>query len=120
MANDIILADGKYRLRRHDTGKMEALRHGEPWRDLVGDNLIGSLASAHDDMREALVKAAALLGAVYEWADRVEKAGGTTTLAGVAAAHAMLNSLKTQAPRVESLVLAPAHVAIASFEEVKP
>lgn len=37
------LEDGKYEIRRHDNGSMDALRHGEPWRDLTGDKLIGAM-----------------------------------------------------------------------------
>ena len=35
----IDLENGKYTVI-NDNGKMSALRYGEPWRDLVGDNLI--------------------------------------------------------------------------------
>ena len=32
--------DGKYTLILHDNYSMDALRYGEPWRDLTGDNLV--------------------------------------------------------------------------------
>ena len=32
-------ADGKYTVC-NDSGRVTALRHGEPWRDLTGDNLV--------------------------------------------------------------------------------
>lgn len=34
------LGGGKYTYIRYDQGGQEALRYGEPWRDLVGDNLV--------------------------------------------------------------------------------
>ncbi len=48
----IELDDGKYTYIRHDDGRQEALRYGEPWRDLVGDNLIGALASEIESLSE--------------------------------------------------------------------
>jgi hypothetical protein len=38
----------KYTLIRHDDGRMEALRYGEPWRELTGDHLIAEMAEALD------------------------------------------------------------------------
>lgn len=35
----ITLCDGKYTVI-NDKGKLTALRYGEPWRDLTGDNLV--------------------------------------------------------------------------------
>lgn len=35
----ITIADGKYTVQ-YDNGRLTALRYGEPWRDLTGDNLI--------------------------------------------------------------------------------
>lgn len=35
----IDIAEGKYTLL-FDKGEMQALRYGEPWRDITGDNLI--------------------------------------------------------------------------------
>jgi hypothetical protein len=65
---------------------------------------------------EALRSAAATIGAVYDWLERVEKAGGATSISGVAACHAMLKSLRKQAPRVESLVMAPARAALSPYD----
>lgn len=67
----------------------------------------------NDEMLAALKSAAATLGAIYEWVGRVEKAGGATSISGVAACHAMLTSLRKEAPRIEKLVMAPARAAIA-------
>lgn len=36
----IDLEDGKYTLLLHSDGRLEALRYGEPWRDLCGDKLV--------------------------------------------------------------------------------
>lgn len=49
----ISVADGKYTVVI-DGGKLSALRHGEPWRDLSGDNLIYWLAVELKAAREAL------------------------------------------------------------------
>lgn len=71
---------------------------------------------SEDDTKQLLAaatNAAAMLGAVYEWVDRVEKAGGTTCISGIASCHAMLTSLRKNAPRAETLVLAPIRAAIA-------
>lgn len=51
------LAGGKYTYRTDDTGRAEALRYGEPWRDLTGDRFISALASRAaiaDELLEAL------------------------------------------------------------------
>ena len=40
----IQLADGKYTYIRHEDYRQEALRYGEPWRDLVGDNFVWAMA----------------------------------------------------------------------------
>lgn len=44
MIERIELAEGKYTvLYDSDTGAIETLRYGEPWRDHVGDHLVGAL-----------------------------------------------------------------------------
>lgn len=60
----------------------------------------------------AAINALKLLDAVYAWTDRVEKAGGATSIGGVAECHAMLASLKKQRPRVEQLVAEPLRAAL--------
>lgn len=49
-----------------DDGKLSALRYGEPWRDLSGDNLVYWLAVELQAAREALaeVNAWAVCGAI--------------------------------------------------------
>lgn len=46
--------DGKYTLVRDSSGYMYALRHGEPWRDLTGDKLIGAMLSEIEELQAAL------------------------------------------------------------------
>jgi hypothetical protein len=65
---------------------------------------------------DAAKNAAAVIGAIYQWLERVEKAGGATSLEGVAACHAMLKSLRKNADRTETLVMAPLRDAIAKAE----
>ena len=65
-------------------------------------------------------KSAALtIGAIYEWLERVEKAGGATSISGVASCNAMLTSLRKNAPRVEASVMVPLRAAIAKAEATK-
>ena len=70
----------------------------------------------HDELLEAATNAAAMLGAVYQWLDRVEKSGGTRSISGVAACHAMLTSLRKNAARTETLVMEPLRAALAKAE----
>ncbi len=51
--------------------------------------------------------AAVTIEAIYQWVDRVEEAGGTTTLSGISACHAMLASLRMNKPRLDKLVMKP-------------
>lgn len=51
------VGDGKYAVVLHDNGAMEALRYGEPWRDLTGDKLVYCLASELQEARDALKRA---------------------------------------------------------------
>ena len=70
----------------------------------------------HDELFKAAMTAAVLIGAIYEWLDRVEKAGGATSIEGVAACHAMLTSLRKNAARTETLVMEPLRAALAKAE----
>lgn len=45
------LSEGKYTYILHDDGRQEALRYGEPWRDLVGDNLVFHLGSTIETLQ---------------------------------------------------------------------
>lgn len=68
------------------------------------------------DLLAAAKNAAATIMAIYEWLDRVEKAGGATSISGVAACNAMLTSLRKNAGRTETLIMAPLRKAIADTE----
>ncbi len=68
MTQRVELDGGKYTVIRENDGRMHALRYGEPWRDLVGDNLIYWL----------MVEIAVLNGAVMKaCGDDVEAAKAT-------------------------------------------
>ena len=53
----IDVADGKYTVI-YDNGRLTALRYGEPWRDINGDNLVYYLAV---ELRQARENVQALL-----------------------------------------------------------
>mgnify|MGYP003652295519 CR=1 FL=1 len=65
-----------------------------------------------DDLYKAAVNAAATISAIYEWLERVEKAGGAGSISGVASCHAMLTSLRKNAGRTDKLVMDPLRKAI--------
>ena len=71
-----------------------------------------------ENLIKAATNALAMIDAFYEWHDRVEKAGGTTCITGIAAAHAMHTSMKKQRPRVESLITKPLKEAISKANNV--
>lgn len=66
-----------------------------------------------NELLRAATNAAATIGAIYQWVERVEKAGGATSIEGVAVCHAMLTSLRKNADRTEKLVMEPLRAAIA-------
>jgi len=68
------------------------------------------------DLLTAAKNAAATIGAIYQWLERVEAAGGATSISGVAACNAMLTSLRKNADRTEALVMKPLRDAIAKAE----
>lgn len=61
---------------------------------------------------KAATNAAATLAALYDWLDKVDAAGGTTTLSGVAKAHAMLASMRKNRPRLVAHVMKPLKEAL--------
>jgi hypothetical protein len=63
-------------------------------------------------LREALIASSAVISAVYQQLERVEKEGGATSLSGIAACNTMLKSLRKNAARVETLVMEPARAAL--------
>lgn len=52
---ELSLEDGKYTVIS-DRGHLTALRHGEPWRDMTGDKLIGCMVSEIESLREELAR----------------------------------------------------------------
>lgn len=69
------------------------------------------------DLLNAATNAAAMLGAVYQWLDKVNAAGGATSISGVAACNAMLKSLERNRSRAETLVMEPLRAAIEKANE---
>lgn len=65
----------------------------------------------------AASNAAAMLGAVYEWLDRVKANGGATSISGIASCNAMIKSLEANRSRAETLVMEPLRAAIASIKD---
>lgn len=49
--------DGKYTVILHPDGKLEALRCGEPWRDLTGDKMVYCLAAEIETLRRKVQQA---------------------------------------------------------------
>lgn len=73
----------------------------KPWNDGRDGDWINEAAAEIErltlelaEAREAARNAAAVIGAVYQWVERVEAAGGAKSLPGVAACHAVLTSLR--------------------------
>lgn len=64
------------------------------------------------ELLKAATNAAATIDAIYQWLDRVEKAGGASSISGVAECNAMLKSLRKNADRTEKLVMEPLRAAI--------
>lgn len=64
------------------------------------------------EILSAASNAAAMLDAVYQWVDRIEKAGGTTGIEGISVCHAFVSSLQKNRHRTEQLVIAPLQRAI--------
>lgn len=52
--NTVIIEDGKYAITGLETGQLRALRHGQPWRELVGDKLVLALAQEIRKLRGQL------------------------------------------------------------------
>lgn len=65
-----------------------------------------------DDLVKAAVLAHNTIEAIYQWVDRVEKAGGTTSIEGISVAHAMFKSLNANRSRLDKLVTEPLQKAL--------
>lgn len=55
---NVTVGDGKYTVIMERYGQTHALRYGEPWRCISGDNLILSLAMEVERLRELLARKA--------------------------------------------------------------
>lgn len=73
----------------------------------------------NEELLNAAQIAAATIGAIYEWVDRVEKLGGATSIEGVAACNAFLKSLRKNADRTDKLVIKPVLDAISKAKASK-
>lgn len=69
----IELDDGKYTYVLHGDGRQHALRHGELWRDLVGDKFIHSLAARAEELREQNEKLVEALVSALPFVMHMEK-----------------------------------------------
>ena len=65
-----------------------------------------------DKLLKAAINASNLITGMYEWFDKVEAAGGATSISGVAACNAMLASMRKNKPRIDALVMAPLQEAL--------
>lgn len=81
------LRDGKYQVINHGDGRLEALRYGEPWRDLTGDHLVAALV---ERVTEAESKA---LPDVDTLAQIIRAVDGRHALGAGALAEAILERL---------------------------
>lgn len=64
----------------------------------------------------ALANAAATIGAIYQWIDQIDQAGGATSISGVAKCNAFLASMKKNRARMDKLVIDPANTAVAQYK----
>jgi len=49
---NVTVGEGKYTVQQDETGRLSALRYGEPWRDCCGDGLIYMLAAEVQELRD--------------------------------------------------------------------
>lgn len=54
METKIDLADGKYTVMHNNGANLRALRYGESWRDLTGDNLVYYMACRIEELEQAI------------------------------------------------------------------
>jgi hypothetical protein len=70
-----------------------------------------------DDLMAAAINAHAAIVALYQWREMVREAGGTTSLSGIAKAHAMFESMDKQKSRFDKLITEPLVAAIEERSE---
>lgn len=63
----IDLEDGKYTVVLRSDGAMHALRHDEPWRDLVGDKLVMAMAHEIMELRQVVPADGSVLQRADAW-----------------------------------------------------
>ena len=80
--------------------------------DVASETNIQARREKEVELLKAATNAAAMLGAVYDFVDQIDKLGGATSISGIAKCHAMLTSLKNNRARAETLVMAPLREAI--------
>lgn len=68
------------------------------------------------DLLAAAKVAAATIASIYQWVEMVEQAGDAGSAAGVAKCHAMIKSLRQNAPRIALMVMDPLRKSIAKAE----
>lgn len=73
----------------------------------------------NEDLLNAAQTAAATIRAIYDWVERIEAAGGATSIEGVAACHAFLTSLRKNAERTDKLVVEPVLKALEAARAAK-
>lgn len=64
---NIHLEDGKYTIVLRSDGAMHALRHGEPWRDLVGDKMVMAMAHEILELRQVVPADGSVLQRADAW-----------------------------------------------------
>lgn len=64
------------------------------------------------ELLNAAANAAAMIDAVYQWVDRVNEAGGATSISGIAACNAMIKSLEKNRARTVTLIIEPLAKAV--------
>jgi 5,10-methenyltetrahydromethanopterin hydrogenase len=70
-----------------------------------------------EELERALTASAATIGAFYQHLERVEAAGGATSISGIATCNTMLKSMRKNANRVEDLIMKPARALLGDLEE---
>jgi len=65
MIFELPLEEGKYKVL-YDNGKIEILRHGQPWRDETGDGFIHALLMSYGELECMLVEANDRLALIQE------------------------------------------------------
>lgn len=75
----VTTSDGKYTVVLPEGGGLHALRYGEPWRDLVGDNLVLTLAQDVETLRQKVIRLEDGKARLYETLVRIARAVGIAT-----------------------------------------